>query len=108
VLDNLAGLLDDRLGHALAVLYEPALHLLHDLGATVEAERLPPELGGAALARKLRDLFRAQVRDVGDRLPGGRVLNRDRGSVARSPTRLLDRCHAAALRCRPVGASLTG
>src|SRR5205085_12192216 len=97
VLARLAGLGDDRLDDALAVLDQPAAHLAEYIGAAVEAERLPSRLRDARALRERGDLRGGEVRDVRDGVAGGGVLDGDGGSaptVLRSLGFLLDGSHA--------------
>ena len=91
VLARLAGLVDDRLDHPLAVLDEPGAQVVHDLRAALEADRVPGRLSGARPRRQLGDLLGRHVGNVPDRLPGSRVLNGDRVTVRR-PVRVGGSC----------------
>ena len=77
LLPRLAGLRNDRLDLALAVVDHPLLGALQDLGATLEAERLPARLGGAGRGDELGDALGGD--DVHDRhhLAGCRILDLD-------------------------------
>ena len=80
---RLAVFLDDRARHPRAVLHQPAPQVVHDLGAALEAEGGPGRLRRASAIHELLHLRRVHVGHAGDRLAGGRVLNRDRRPLGR-------------------------
>ncbi len=95
VLVGLARLRADHVDDAVGVVRDPLLGAQEDLGAALEAQRLPAGLRRAGAGDDLLDLVRGHVRDGRDDLAGGRVLDGNavlRPVLGRGGT-LLNGCH---------------
>ena len=80
---RLAGLTADRLDDPIAVADHPGAGGHQDPRPLVEARREPLGLGGPGPGDERGEVVRAEVGNVGERLPGRGILYRDSGAVGR-------------------------